>query len=142
MLSSTLNVTAAVERLRDLGCFVMVSTRLDVMRVKAGDHVLTVADMVRVEGIRSSGDPEEVRELIALLRRSKPQALAVVSVTVPPVRWLRVLVGRYRSGWRSNDGRWITLDALAANVCTFVGVDPLDDEQFESIARAVDEALG
>jgi hypothetical protein len=142
MLSSTLSVAAAVDRLRDLGCSVTVSTRPNVTRFKAGEHVLTVADKVRVEGIRSSEDPGEVWELVALLKRSKPQALAVISVTVPPVRWLRVLVGRYRSGWRSDDGRRITLDALAANVCAFVVVDPLDDEKCESIARALDEALG
>jgi hypothetical protein len=115
--------------LRALGYALSVITCVDVHGHKVGPQPITYADKLWVEGPETLPD-----ELRAAIREHRDELLAVTCViNPPPVRWLRILVGRCRSGRA-------VVPMLAANVAGFMGLHPGEDgPRLEPI---IEEALG
>jgi len=150
MTATTATAVATVEaqpmdHLRELlerGYSLSVETRVEVHNHKVGAHPITYAGRLLVTGDASV--PDRLREAITA---NKPLLLAAACVLNPPTPWLRELVRRCRTGAVFGSGRTapsgeplecrITPGVLAANVASFVGLDPIDDaHRIEPVVQA------
>jgi len=127
--------------LKKSGYSLGVETRVEPRHHDAEPHRLTYADKLLIEG------PEEpLPEIMISLREHRDELLAAAAVLYPPVGWLKELVERHQTGyqhvWKSrHDGNGnplvtgISLECLAANVASFVGLHPHEGARLEGIIR-------
>jgi hypothetical protein len=116
-----------------------VETRVEALHHDTGIHHVTYANRLLIEG------PEEPpKEIYEAMCKRRDELLAAASVLHPPVGWLKELVKRYQTGyqhvWKSrhdgNDNPLVTgisLECLAANVASFVGLQPHEGARLEGI---------
>jgi hypothetical protein len=103
---------------------------------------VTYADKLLIEGPEEPPD-----EIMRAVRKRRDELLAAASMLHPPVGWLKELVERQRTGyqhvWKSRqDGNGnplvtgISLECLATNVASFIGLPPHEGARPEGIIRA------
>ncbi len=136
-----MDASALLAWLKRSGYTLGIKTKVEYLAHGTGAHRTTYADKLLIQG------PEEpLPEIMLAMRECRDEFLAAACVLRPPVGWLKELVERHRGGyqhvWKSRrDGNGnllvtgISLECLAANVASFIGLHPHEGLRLEGIIR-------